>query len=58
MDAPSGYLGTITGQHGGGLFSHSRATVYDYVMTIIAKDIDQNGKTETKDFRGRLYHHG
>ena len=58
MDAPSGYLGTIQGQHGGGLFSRSKYSLYDYVMTIIVKDIDQNGKTETKDFRGRLYHHG
>lgn len=58
LDAPSGYLGTITGQHGGGIFSHSKATIYDYVMTIIVKNNDANGKTETKDFRGRLYHHG
>jgi cell division protein FtsB len=58
MNSPASYLGTITGQHGGGLFSRSKATEYNYVMTIIVKDTDANGKTETKDFRGKLYHHG
>lgn len=58
LDAPAAYLGTIKGQYGGGLFSHSKASVYDYVMTVIVKNNDANGKTETKDFRGRLYHHG
>jgi hypothetical protein len=57
MDSPSSYLGTIRGQHGGGLFSRSKATDYNYTFTIIVKDKD-NSKTETKDFRGKLYHHG
>jgi len=55
MGKPSSFLGTITGQHGGGLFSHSKATVYDYTMTIA---ITSEGVTENKEFKMRLYHHG
>lgn len=58
LDVPSPYLGQIRGQYGGGLFSRSKGSMYDYVMTITIKDNDANGKTESKDFRGRLYHHG
>ena len=55
MTKPAAFLGTITGQYGGGLFSHSKATMYDYTMTI---SITSEGKTETKEFKMRLYHHG
>ena len=55
MTKPAAFLGTITGQNGGGLFSHSKATVYDYTMTIT---ITSEGVTENKEFKMRLYHHG
>lgn len=55
MTKPSTFLGTIPGQHGGGLFSHSKDTRYDYTMTIT---ITSEGVTENKEFKMRLYHHG
>jgi hypothetical protein len=55
MTKPSSFLGTIPGQHGGGLFSHSKATVYDYTMTV---SITSEGVTENKEFKMRLYHCG
>jgi outer membrane murein-binding lipoprotein Lpp len=55
MSKPSTFLGTIPGQHGGGLFSHSKETVYDYSMTIT---LTSEGVTENKEFKMRLYHHG
>jgi len=55
MGKPSSFLGTIQGQHGGNIFKHSKATVYDYTMTIA---ITSEGVTENKEFKMRLYHHG
>jgi hypothetical protein len=55
MTKPSSFLGTIPGQHGGSLFSHSKATVYDYTMTV---SITSEGVTENKEFKMRLYHCG
>jgi hypothetical protein len=55
MGKPSTFLGTIPGQHGGGLFSHSKSTNYDYTMTV---SITSEGVTENKEFKMRLYHHG
>jgi hypothetical protein len=48
-------LGTIQGSHGSSLFSRSKATVYDYTMTVV---ITSEGVTENKEFKMRLYHHG
>jgi hypothetical protein len=53
---PSNYLNTIPGQHGGGLFSHSSPTEYDFTMTISISAVD-GSKTETKDFTFHLYNH-
>lgn len=55
MTKPSTFLGTIPGQHGGGLFSHSKDTRYDYTMTV---SITSEGVTENKEFKMRLFHHG
>jgi hypothetical protein len=55
MSKPSTFLGTITGQYGGDFFSRSKPSVYDYTMTV---SITSEGKTENKDFKMRLYHHG
>jgi hypothetical protein len=55
MTKPSTFLGTIPGQNGGGLFSHSKSTNYDYTMTV---SITSEGVTENKEFKMRLYHHG
>ena len=55
MGKPSTFLGTIQGSHGASLFSRSKATVYDYTMTIT---ITSEGVTENKEFKMRLYHHG
>lgn len=55
MSKPSTFLGTIPGQHGGGLFSHSKSTNYDYTMTV---SVTSEGKTENKEFKMRLYNHG
>jgi hypothetical protein len=54
ISKPSSYLNRLAGQHGGGLFSHSSPTVYNYTMSIIVSD---GTKTETKDFTMRLYNH-
>ena len=54
MTAPSAYLKGLQGQHGGGIFSHSSGTEYNYTMTISVSD---GTKTETKDFTMRLYNH-
>jgi len=55
MSKPSSFLGTIQGSHGSSFFSRSKATVYDYTMTI---SVTSEGKTENKEFKMRLYHHG
>jgi hypothetical protein len=55
MTKPSSFLGTIPGQHGASLFSRSKATVYDYTMTV---SITSEGVTENKEFKMRLYHCG
>jgi hypothetical protein len=55
MGKPSTFLGTLTGRHGAGLFSSSKATMYDYTMTIT---ITSEGVTENKEFKMRLYHWG
>jgi hypothetical protein len=55
MIKPSSFLGTIQGSHGASFFSRSKPTVYDYTMTV---SITSEGKTENKDFKMRLYHHG
>ncbi len=52
MTKPSAFLGTLPGRHGAGLFSSSKATVYDFTMSII---ITSEGKTETKEFKIRFY---
>jgi hypothetical protein len=52
MTKPSTFLGTLPGRHGAGLFSRSKATVYDFTMSII---ITSEGKTETKEFKMRFY---
>jgi hypothetical protein len=55
MSKPSAYLNSLAGQHGGGLFSHSKPTEYNFTMSIIVTD--SNGKTENKDFTIKLYNH-
>ena len=55
MTKPSTFLGTIPGQHGASTWSHSKATVYDYTMTV---SITSEGVTENKEFKMRLYHCG
>jgi hypothetical protein len=54
MTSASSYLKGLPGQHGGGLFSHSSPTVYNFTMSIKVTD----GKTtENKDFTMRIYNH-
>ena len=55
MTKPSSFLGTIQGSHGASTWSRSKATVYDYTMTV---SITSEGVTENKEFKMRLYHHG
>jgi hypothetical protein len=55
MIKASSFLGTIQGSHGASTWSHSKATVYDYTMTV---SITSEGVTENKEFKMRLYHHG
>ena len=55
IDAPSSYLNGLPGQHGGGLFSHSSPTLYDFTMSIIVTD--SSGKSESKDYSMRIYNH-
>jgi hypothetical protein len=43
------------GNDGGALFRRSRPSRTDWTMKITVKDIDTNGKTETKDFKMRTY---
>ena len=54
MDTPSAYLKTLKGQHGGGLFSHSKATDYVFTFSVIITD---GTKTENKDFTFKLFNH-
>jgi hypothetical protein len=49
------FLKTIQGQYGGDFWSRSKATMYDYTMTVV---ISSAGKSENKEFKMRLYHHG
>jgi len=57
MTKPTAYLNGLTGQHGGGIFSHSTYTQYDFTFSIVVTDMDANGKTENKNFTYRLYNH-
>lgn len=52
MTKPSTFLGTIQGSHGASFFSRSKATIYDYTMTV---SITSEGVTENKEFKMRLY---
>lgn len=54
MTKASDYLKKLAGQHGGGLFSHSSPTVYDFSFSIIVSD---GTKTENKDYTFRLHNH-
>ena len=54
MKVPSAYMKTLKGQHGGGLFSHSKQTEYVFTFSIIISD---GTKTENKDFTFRLFNH-
>ena len=55
MTKPSSFLGTITGEHGGGFLRNSKPSMYDYTMTV---SLTSEGVTENKEFKMRLYHHG
>lgn len=54
MTKPSTFLGTLPGENGGGWFSKSKPSMYDYTMTI---SITSEGVTENKEFKMRLYNH-
>jgi hypothetical protein len=54
MDTPSAYLKTLAGQHGGGLFSHSKSTDYVFTFSVVVSD---GTKTENKDFTFKLFNH-
>jgi hypothetical protein len=56
INKPSTYLNKLSGQHGGGLFSHSSPTEYDFTMTVSVSATD-NSKTESKDFTFHLWNH-
>ena len=55
MKTASSYLKGLKGQHGGGLFSHSKASEYAFTFSIIISD---GTKTENKDFTFKLWNHG
>ena len=55
IKTPSSYLKGLPGQHGGGLFSHSKETGYDFTFSIIVSD---GTKTENKDYTVHLFNHG
>jgi len=54
MKAPSSYLKGLKGQHGGGLFKHSKSSDYVFTFSIIISD---GTKTENKDFTFKLFNH-
>ena len=56
ISKPSNYLNGLPGQHGGGLFSHSKGTDYNFTMTVNVTAADSS-KTETKDFTFHLFNH-
>ena len=55
MKTASSYLKGLKGQHGGGLFSRSKASEYAFTFSIIISD---GTKTENKDFTFKLWNHG
>ena len=54
MTKANNYFNGIAGSHGGGLFSHSKPTEYDFTMTISVSAAD-GSKTESKDFTFHIY---
>jgi hypothetical protein len=54
MSRPTNYFNGLAGSHGGGLFSHSKPTEYDFTMTISVSATD-GSKTENKDFTFHIY---
>ena len=54
ISRPTNYFNGLAGSHGGGIFSHSNPTEYDFTMTISVSAAD-NSKTESKDFTFHIY---
>ena len=52
LKTPSSYFKGLAGSHGGGIFSHSKPTEYDFTFSIIVSD---GTKTENKDFTVHIY---
>ena len=55
LTANTAWVNGNAGNDGGALFRRSRPSRTDWTMKITIKDIDTNGKTETKDFKMRTY---
>lgn len=55
LTANTAWVNGNPGNDGGGWFRSSRPSRTDWTMKITVKDIDTNGKTETKDFKMRTY---
>lgn len=56
METPNQtWVKSVAGNDGGSFWRRSRPNEIDYSMSIIVKDIDKNGKTENKDFKGHMW---
>jgi len=55
VNANPAWVNGNAGNDGGGWFRRSRPSVTDWTMKITVKDIDTNGKSESKDFKWRTH---
>jgi hypothetical protein len=56
MDNPNpAWVKGVSGNDGGSFWSSSKPNSTDFKFSIIVKDIDPNGKTENKDFKGHIW---
>ena len=51
------WVNQYPGNYGAGLFSSSKPTVSMFTFSIVVKDVDPNGKTENKNFTGKIWKH-
>jgi len=57
VNANQQWVNNYKGNDGGSFFSRSSPTVSMFTFSVVVKDVDPNGKTENKNFTGKIWKH-
>ena len=57
VDPNQQWVNTYPGNDGGSFWKASKPTVSMFTFSVVVKDIDPNGKTENKNFTGKIWKH-